>query len=161
MDSWNHHPAVVAGRLLFAWMLPLAFLPLMIWFERKVSAFMQDRTGPNRAAIFGIRLGGVIHTLADVLKLLAKEDVQPSQVHGLYYKLGPFVAIFVAHPVGTRFQFSAFCRTRSRSRQNRRLSNACRKGIPPCSLKLPPNTNTALPKPYAKAKPPTACRKSA
>ena len=96
MDSWNNHPAVVAGRLLFAWMLPLAFLPLMIWFERKVSAFMQDRTGPNRAAILGIRLGGVIHTLADVLKLLAKEDVQPSQVHGLYYKLGPFVAIFVA-----------------------------------------------------------------
>jgi NADH-quinone oxidoreductase subunit H len=96
MNSWNEHPAVVAGRLLFAWVIPLGFLPLMIWFERKLSAFIQDRTGPNRAAILGIRLGGVVHTLADVLKLLAKEDVVPTRVHGLYYRLGPFVAIFVA-----------------------------------------------------------------
>ncbi len=96
MDNWNSHPAIIAGRLLFAWMLPLLFLPLMIWFERKASAFMQDRTGPNRAAILGLRLGGVIHTLADVLKLLSKEDVVPTRVHGLYWRLGPFVAIVVA-----------------------------------------------------------------
>ncbi len=96
MDSLNQHPAIVAARLLLGWMVPLAFLPLMIWFERKMSAFMQDRTGPNRAAILGMRLGGVIHTLADVLKLLSKEDVVPAQVHPLYYRLGPFVAIFVA-----------------------------------------------------------------
>ena len=76
MDSWNTHPGVVFGRVLLAWLLPLAFLPLMIWFERKVSAFMQDRTGPNRAAIFGVRLGGVVHVIADVFKLLGKEDLQ-------------------------------------------------------------------------------------
>lgn len=96
MESWNTHGGIVLGRSLLMWLLPLLLLPLMIWFERKVSAFMQDRTGPNRAAILGVRLGGVIHTLADVLKLLGKEDVVPQQVHRLYYKLAPFVAIVVA-----------------------------------------------------------------
>ena len=65
----------------------------MIWLERKASAFMQDRTGPNRAAIAGVRLGGVIHTLADVAKLLGKEDVVPSQVNRGYYAFAPFIAI--------------------------------------------------------------------
>ena len=96
MESWNTHGGIVFGRAVLMWLIPLLLLPLMIWFERKVSAFMQDRTGPNRAAILGIRLGGVIHTLADVLKLLGKEDVVPTQVHRLYYKLAPFVAIVVA-----------------------------------------------------------------
>jgi len=96
MPSLNAHPAIVLGRVLLMWLFPLLCLPLMIWFERKLSAFIQDRTGPNRAAIGGIRLGGVVHTLADVLKLLCKEDVIPDQVHRLYYKLAPAVAIVVA-----------------------------------------------------------------
>ena len=96
MESWNTHAGIVAGRTILMWLVPLLMLPLMIWFERKVSAFMQDRTGPNRAAILGMRLGGVIHTLADVVKLLGKEDVVPTQVHRLYYKLAPFVALVVA-----------------------------------------------------------------
>jgi len=78
------------------WLLPLLLLPLMIWFERKASAFMQDRTGPNRAAIGGVRLGGIIHTIADVLKLLGKEDVVPSQVNKFYYAAAPVVAILIA-----------------------------------------------------------------
>ena len=80
MVDWNLHWAVVAGRVLLMFMLPLMVLPLMIWAERKVSAFMQDRTGPNRAAIGGLRLGGIIHTLADVGKLLSKEDIVRHQV---------------------------------------------------------------------------------
>jgi NADH-quinone oxidoreductase subunit H len=96
MPSLNSNPWIVFGRVFFMWLFPLLCLPLMIWFERKVSAFIQDRTGPNRAAIGGIRLGGVIHTLADVLKLLCKEDVVPTAVHGLYYKMAPLIAIIVA-----------------------------------------------------------------
>jgi NADH-quinone oxidoreductase subunit H len=96
MDSFNVHPGIVAARVLVMWLMPLLFLPLLIYFERKVSAFMQDRTGPNRAAIGGVRLGGVVHVVADVLKLLCKEDLVPTEVNRFYYKLAPFVALFVA-----------------------------------------------------------------
>jgi NADH-quinone oxidoreductase subunit H len=71
-------------------------IPLMVWFERKASAFMQDRTGPNRAAIAGVRLGGIVHTLADVVKLVFKEDITPPHVHRFYYNLAPFLAMMVA-----------------------------------------------------------------
>ncbi len=64
-------------------------IPLLVWFERKASAFMQDRTGPNRAAILGIRLGGIIHTIADVVKLVFKEDITPAQVQPLLLHPGP------------------------------------------------------------------------
>ncbi len=82
--------------VLVAALLPLQLLPAMIWAERKVSAFIQDRTGPNRADILGIRLGGVIHSIADVVKLIAKEDMTPSKVNSFYYSLGPFLALFIS-----------------------------------------------------------------
>ena len=95
MVDWNTHWAIIIVRALIMFLLPLMLLPLMIWAERKVSAFMQDRTGPNRAAIGGVRLGGIIHTLADVGKLLTKEDVIPTAVHGFYYRLAPMVGLIV------------------------------------------------------------------
>jgi NADH-quinone oxidoreductase subunit H len=96
MAELNESPWVIVVRVLPLWLLPLLVLPIMIWLERKASAFMQDRTGPNRAHIAGVRLGGVIHTLADVAKLLGKEDVVPSQVNRGYYALAPFIAIVVS-----------------------------------------------------------------
>ena len=87
---------VQLGRVALMWLMPLLLLPLMIWFERKASAFMQDRTGPNRAAIGGVRLGGIIHTMADVLKLLTKEDIRPTSVNGFYFALAPLIAIVVS-----------------------------------------------------------------
>ncbi len=54
----------------------LQFLPVLIWLERKGAAYFQDRRGPNRARLFGtIRLGGMIHSLSDVVKLITKENV--------------------------------------------------------------------------------------
>lgn len=88
--------SIAAGRAALVWMIPLALLPLMIWAERKVSAYMHDRTGPNRAQILGIRAGGVVHTLADVLKLVMKEDITPTHVHRFYFLLAPFIAMMVS-----------------------------------------------------------------
>jgi NADH-quinone oxidoreductase subunit H len=110
----NEPWSIVAGRVALMWLMPLLLLPIMIWFERKVSAFMQDRTGPNRAAIAGVRLAGIIHTLADVLKLLGKEDIVPSQVQRRTYMLAPLLALvvsqllFIVVPFADTLEWSRF-----------------------------------------------------
>src|SRR5512140_3274136 len=95
MTAWAEW-GIIAGRAVLMWLVQLTFLPVLIWFERKVSAYMQDRTGPNRAAVLGIRMGGIVHAIADVVKLVFKEDVIPSRVHRFYYLFAPFVAMLVA-----------------------------------------------------------------
>lgn len=74
----------------------LNFIPLLIWFERKGCAYIQDRRGPNRAAILGVRLGGIVHNFADVIKLLTKEDIIPARAHRFFYILAPMISMFVA-----------------------------------------------------------------
>ena len=83
------------GKALFIWLIALTFLPLMIYLERKGSAFIQDRVGPNRAAILGVRLGGFIHLIADVLKLVLKEMMVPVHVNKWYFTLAPFIGFTV------------------------------------------------------------------
>jgi NADH-quinone oxidoreductase subunit H len=70
-------------------------VPVMIWFERKGSAFIQDRVGPNRAYIpgIGLRLAGFVHNFSDVVKLLTKEDFIPSFAHKIFYVLAPMLVM--------------------------------------------------------------------
>jgi NADH-quinone oxidoreductase subunit H len=75
----------------------LSILPAMIWAERKGAALMQDRSGPNRASIGGVfRLAGLVHPIADVLKLVFKEDLVPAGVNRFFYHLAPFIMMVVA-----------------------------------------------------------------
>jgi NADH-quinone oxidoreductase subunit H len=82
---------IIALRCLFIWIVPLVFLIILIWFERKGSSFIQDRTGPNRAAIGGVRLAGIVHLIADVVKLLMKEMMIPGKVNRFYFMVAPFI----------------------------------------------------------------------
>ncbi|MEY2742090.1 MAG: hypothetical protein RIS21_458 [Planctomycetota bacterium] len=93
------HALLKAG---IGFLFVLQMLPLMIYLERKGSAFIQDRLGPNRAYIpgVGLRLAGVVHTLADVVKLLTKEDLVPKHVNAFHYKLAPALAMFCALAIG-------------------------------------------------------------
>lgn len=84
------------AKILVAPVLVLSLVPVMIWMERKGSAYIQDRRGPNRAAIFGIRLGGLIHNIADVIKLLTKEDIVPEKAYRFFYILAPAILMFVS-----------------------------------------------------------------
>ena len=85
------------GKIVFMLAFVMGLLGVMIWGERKGAAFIQDRVGPNRASLGGvIRLGGLIHPLADVLKLIFKEDLIPAGVNRFFYTLAPFLVMVVS-----------------------------------------------------------------
>lgn len=77
--------------LVFALVMPLA--SLLTWAERRQSAMMQDRLGPNRANIGPIRLKGILHFIADALKMIFKEDFVPANVHKGLFALAPILAL--------------------------------------------------------------------
>ena len=81
----------LTGAVLFG---ALNLAGLQTWVERKQSAVIQDRIGANRARIFGIRILGLFHPLADVVKLLTKEDFIPPSGHKVLHTLAPFLSVF-------------------------------------------------------------------
>ena len=61
---------------------------LLVWVERKMVARFQDRLGPNRVGPFGI-----IQPIADVIKLLIKEDILPDGADRFIYNIAPIFAL--------------------------------------------------------------------
>jgi NADH-quinone oxidoreductase subunit H len=84
---------VLAAIVLFA-VLNLA--GFHTWVERKQSALIQDRIGANRATIFGVRMLGMFHGMADVLKMFTKEDIVPQGADKSLHALAPFFSVFFA-----------------------------------------------------------------
>lgn len=64
---------------------------VLVMMERKVSAWMQIRLGPNR-----VGPKGMLQSFADTLKLLVKEGFTPGGADKLLFNLAPFIAIIVA-----------------------------------------------------------------
>jgi NADH-quinone oxidoreductase subunit H len=86
--------------LILALVMPLA--SLLTWAERRQSAMMQDRLGPNRANIGPIKLMGILHFVADAVKMITKEDFVPAKAHKALFTLGPILAlapVFVAFAI--------------------------------------------------------------
>lgn len=67
--------------------LPLMTVIVLIWFERKFAARIQDRIGPNRVGPYGL-----LQTFADLLKLLVKEDITPMAADRLLYNIAPIIS---------------------------------------------------------------------
>ena len=92
--------AMITACGIFVAIVPLIPLVLVL-AERKVSAFIQDRTGPMRVGPWGI-----LQTLADGVKLLFKEDLIPPYGDRVLFRLAPYIivcfslAAFVAIPFG-------------------------------------------------------------
>jgi NADH-quinone oxidoreductase subunit H len=83
---------------------------LLTWVERKQSAVMQDRIGANRASIFGFKAMGLFHALADVGKMLSKEEFMPNGANKFLFNLAPYLSVvfalvgFAAIPFGDGLQ---------------------------------------------------------
>jgi NADH-quinone oxidoreductase subunit H len=65
--------------------------PIMVWVERRGSALIQDRPGPNRVGPFGL-----FQSFADALKFILKEDIIPAQAHKWLYTLAPAFGLLPA-----------------------------------------------------------------
>jgi len=83
---------IIAAVVMFGFIS--VFVMFLVWMERKVSAHMQSRIGPNRVGPFGL-----LQTVADAIKLTTKEDVKPVNRDKIPYFLAPIVA-FVATFMG-------------------------------------------------------------
>jgi len=86
---------VIAINIALASFLAVGLTPVFVWWERRVSGFMQDRTGPNRCGIGPIRLGGLIQSFADMLKLVFKEDFTPTHIkYKFFFTIAPVIVFF-------------------------------------------------------------------
>lgn len=100
--------AVSVGKIVFlTFLVILPLVSIAVYFERRISAVIQDRVGPNRVGVpltllgfkkdwqpFGI--GGLAQAAADGLKFILKEDFVPSHVRTFYYWLAPCLTVVPA-----------------------------------------------------------------
>ncbi len=99
---------MVAGGVLIATVLAINAL-VLVYLERKVSAWMQDRLGPMEV---GPR--GLLQTLADAIKLLQKEDIVPAAADKPLHLMAPLLAFaapcaaFAAFPYARNIVFGDF-----------------------------------------------------
>jgi NADH-quinone oxidoreductase subunit H len=117
LEGWRATPVYVGASIANILILMLGLLmtaaALLTVAERKWSAMMQNRIGANRIKVFGNALGGIPYVLADALKMLTKERVEPRGRTRILYELAPILsfapvfALFAVVPVGPPIAISS------------------------------------------------------
>ena len=87
---------ILAIKIAIAVMFVLKLAGLLTWAERRQSAFIQDRLGPNRANVFGFTVLGLLHPVADGIKMMTKEDFIPAGADRYVHTIAPLLALFPA-----------------------------------------------------------------
>lgn len=100
--------AASVGKIVFlTFLVILPLVSIAVYFERRISAVIQDRVGPNRVGVpltlFGFKkdwqpfgIGGLAQAAADGLKFILKEDFVPKNVRTFYYWLAPCLTVVPA-----------------------------------------------------------------
>jgi NADH-quinone oxidoreductase subunit H len=90
--SWNSIDiALMVGKILILYFIVLTLAAYLVLAERRILAWMQDRIGPNRVGPMGL-----LQPLADVIKMLTKEDLIPAAADRLLFSLAPAMAAIPA-----------------------------------------------------------------
>jgi len=127
MSEWvSHlHPVLQALIRVVLYVIPTLLLVVpIIWWERRLLGWMQDRLGPNRTGNISWsrtskfvpsflrgkkwHLQGLAQPLADGLKLFMKEDITPSAIDRALYFIAPAIALFPAFTLGATIPWGPF-----------------------------------------------------
>lgn len=103
---WEVVIGSIAKTLFLIFLVVLPMVSYTVYAERRVSALIQDRLGPNRTGfpltILGFKqdfspwLGGLGQPVADAVKFLLKEEFTPAHVNKFYYWVAPCLAMVPA-----------------------------------------------------------------
>jgi NADH-quinone oxidoreductase subunit H len=96
-------------KLAVIFLMMIQMVPLLVWLERRGSAFIQNRLGPNRVGPLGL-----MQLLADAVKFITKENFIPDKAVKALYLMAPVIALipaalsFAAIPLSTDIKVAAF-----------------------------------------------------
>ena len=159
------NPYIVAhlGLIVVTFNLLVMSAAFMVWMERKVCAYIQDRVGPNR-----VGAEGWLQPFADVIKLLFKEELRPKAADALLFAIAPVIS---AAPILSPAARHSACSASSMNRKNalkcaipaRSVSENCTRllyrnpGVFALTVCVPPEPRDAAP--FARA-PRLECRRA-
>lgn len=91
MSDWTIDLIITIIKIVVVELVLLTAVAYTVYIERRFSAFVQNRIGPNR-----VGPQGLLQPLVDVVKLLMKEDIVPEKANKLIHSLAPGISILVA-----------------------------------------------------------------